>query len=293
MRRDLWHFSEGLVFAHWAAFLLTYTRPEARVALALIPGAVAARPWTVVTFQLVHRGMLDVALSTLVLWIMARPLEERWGSARLLAFWAVSTAGAAVTAVAFGTPLLGDVFLSGSLLFVFATLFPDTEFLLFFLLPVRVKWLGILGGAALLWMSVSAFGIAGGLVRAAGMASGYLFFLATRRLPPRRKVAWGLKRLQGAAVDGVRQAAAERRNREWDPRVRRAVARAGEGPLGPEDEALLAELDAAVDPSVTVCAPEDFGFVDDPVCRSCPGYAECAARAIRAAAGEGEAPGGE
>jgi hypothetical protein len=53
-----------------------------------------------------------------------------------------------------------------------------------------------------------------------------------------------------------------------------------------EDRELLAELDGSRDPSVTVCAPKDFGFVDDPVCRSCPGFAECAARRIRMAAEE-------
>ena len=47
----------------------------------------------------------------------------------------------------------------------------------------------------------------------------------------------------------------------------------------------LAELDAAKDPSITVCAPSEFGFIDDDVCRGCAGYAECAARRIRMAAG--------
>jgi hypothetical protein len=66
------------------------------------------------------------------------------------------------------------------------------------------------------------------------------------------------------------------------------VTRAAEaGAVAPEDEALLAELDAARDPSITVCAPSEFGLIDDDVCRTCPGFAECGARAIRIAA-EGE-----
>jgi hypothetical protein len=57
--------------------------------------------------------------------------------------------------------------------------------------------------------------------------------------------------------------------------------------VAPEDEPLLAELDAAKDPTITVCAPSEFGFVDDPVCRGCNGFAECAARRIRLNAGAG------
>ena len=77
-------------------------------------------------------------------------------------------------------------------------------------------------------------------------------------------------------------AQAEERNRAWDPLVRAADNRAREsGAVAPEDGPLLAELDAAKDPSITVCSPSEFGFVDDSVCRSCAGYAECAARRIR------------
>ena len=56
------------------------------------------------------------------------------------------------------------------------------------------------------------------------------------------------------------------------------------GAIADRDLPLLAELEQARDPSITVCAPEDFGYIDDGVCRSCPGYAECAARRIRMAA---------
>ena len=83
---------------------------------------------------------------------------------------------------------------------------------------------------------------------------------------------------------------AEDRNRVWDLGVRAADARASEGgSVAAEDEALLAELDAAKDASITVCAPSEFGFVEDDVCRTCGGYAECAARRIRLSATNSQA----
>ncbi len=46
MRREYWHLTEGLIFVHFAVFLLTYTNSDGLRALMLVPGDVAARPWS-------------------------------------------------------------------------------------------------------------------------------------------------------------------------------------------------------------------------------------------------------
>jgi len=288
MRREHWHVTEGLIFVHFAVFLLSYGNREGLQSLILFPGQVATRPWSLLTYQFIPRsGMFWFFISMLVLWIMAKPLEESWGSPRFLVFWLVSTLGAAAAALLLGVPAAGDLFFNGSLLFTFATLFPNMEFLLFFILPVKVKWLAIVGGALLVASSFSSYGMAGGLVNLVGMSAGYLFFLATRRLPSRRKLTFELKKRRAAAIIQSEVASAEERNRQLDPRVRAAVARSREaGGVAPEDEPFLVELEGLRDASVTVCAPSEFGYVDDEVCRSCTGFAECSARAIRMAADE-------
>jgi len=284
MRREQWHLTEALIFAHFAFYFLTATSPDIRQAMVFYPQAVVARPWTVVTFQFLHGGMLGFFFSMLILWIMGRPLEDDWGSPRFLVFWLVSVFGAVLTAFILGQPLAGDIFYQTSLLFTFATVAPDVEFLLFFILPVKVKWLAILGGGFLLYSSFATFGPMVGAANAAGMSAGYVFFLATRKLPSRRKMAFKMKQAKGKAVEVAKETVIQRRNQAWDARTREAVERAAAGqPLTPEDEALLAELDAARDTSITVCAPEEFHFAGDPICGSCPGYPECAARAIREA----------
>ena len=293
MRRECWHLSEALIFVHFAVFVLATTNRESLQALALIPGALAARPWTLVTFQFIPQtGMFWFFISMLVLWVMAKPIEDEWGSPRFLLFWLVSTAGAAGAALLLGVPMAGDAFFNGSLLFTFATLYPEMQFMLFFIVPVKVKWLAVVGGAFLVFSSFTGYGVVGGLVNVAGMSAGYLFFLATRRLPSRRKLGFELAKKKAKVAAMVETATAEQRNRGWDPRVRAARARARDGQaVAVEDEPLLAELDAARDPTITVCAPTEFGLTDDPVCRTCPGFAECGARAIRLAA-EGKPPQG-
>jgi len=288
IQREQWHLTEGLIFAHFAVFILSTTMKESQQALALIPGLVGSRPWTLVTYQFIHgSSMFWFFISMLVLWIMAKPLEENWGSPRFLIFWMVATFGASVTAALIGRPLFGDLGFSSCLLFTFATLFPEVEFRLFFIIPVKVKYLAIVAAAILVYSSLS-LGLVAGLANIAGTSAGYLFFLATRRLPTRRKIAFELSKRKAKIEVRAESAQAENRNRGWDPLVRAAVERAREGgAVAPEDEPLLAELDAAKDPSITVCAPSEFGYTDDPVCRGCSGFAECAARRIRLSADAG------
>jgi len=287
MQREHWHLTEGLIFAHFAVFILSATMPAGQQALALIPGFIGARPWTLVTYQFVHgNSMFWFFISMLVLWIMARPIEESWGSPRFLVFWLISTFGASLTAALLARPLYGDVGFGTCLLFTFATLYPEVEFRLFFIIPVKVKYLAVIAAAILVYSSLS-YGILGGLANIVGVSAGYLFFLAIRRMPSRRKIAFELKKKRVEVAVASENAHAEERNRSWDAAVREAAARArAAGGVADEDHALLAELDGAKDPSITVCAPTEFGFIDDDVCRSCPGYAECAARHIRLAAEE-------
>lgn len=285
MRSDSWRLTEGLIFVHFAVFILSWANREGLVALALLPGQVTARPWTLVTYQFVHgASMFWFFISMLVLWIMAKPLEESWGSPRFLVFWLVATFGASLTAAALKLPLFGDSGVGTSILLTFATLYPDVEFRLFFIIPVKVKYLAVV---AVAWLAFSSLemGLLVGVANVAGMCSGYLFFLATRKLPTRRKIAFEIKKRKATVDVKAENMLAEQRNRAWDPKVRAAVTRAAEGhAVADQDKELLSELDAGKDPSITVCAPPEFGFIDDETCRTCPGFAECGARAIRMAA---------
>jgi membrane associated rhomboid family serine protease len=291
MRRDHWYLTEGLVFVHFAVFILTAMGSDSGEAtlraLGLFPGTAASEPWRLVTYQFVHgTGMFWFFISMLVLWIMARPLEESWGSPRFLLFWLVSTFGASLTATALGLPLVGDVGFSACLIFTFATLYPEVEFRLFFILPVKVKYIAIVIAALLVFSSLS-LGLLAGVANIAGTSAGYLFFLATRKLPSRRKLAFELNKRKADMAVRAESSQAESQNAVWDPQVRAAVERAASaGAVAAEDKPLLGELDAAKDESITVCAPSEFGFIDDDVCRSCVGYAECAARKIRMTAKE-------
>ncbi len=284
MRSDSWRLTEGLIFVHFAVFILSWANREGLVGLMLIPGQVMSRPWTLATYQFVHgSSVFWFFISMLVLWIMAKPLEESWGSPRFLVFWLVATFGASLTAAGLKLPLYGDAGVGTSILLTFATLFPEVEFRLFFIIPVKVKYLAVV---AVAWLAFSSLqmGLLPGVANIAGMCSGYLFFLATRKLPTKRKLVFEYKKRKASVEVKAETVQAEQRNQAWNPRVREAVTRAAsDGTVATEDEALLVELDAGRDSSITVCAPSEFGYIEDDTCRTCPGFAECGARAIRMA----------
>ena len=118
--------------------------------ITLVPVAVLdGQAWRVVTFLFIppspgYFGYLFVAFAWYMFYLMGNALEEYWGVFRYNAFLVVGwllTAG-----VAFLTPgsVASNAFLAGSVFLAFAWLNPDFEILLFFILPVKIKWLALL-----------------------------------------------------------------------------------------------------------------------------------------------------
>jgi hypothetical protein len=123
--------------------------------LVLVPVLVLnGEPWRALSFLFLpppvnFGSMLSLALLPFAWWIfflMGSALEQYWGAFRYNLFLLV---GVILTvAAAFITPLspVGNAFIAGSVFLAFAWLNPDFELALFFILPVKIKWL-----AALTW----------------------------------------------------------------------------------------------------------------------------------------------
>lgn len=80
---------------------------------------------------------------------MGTSLENSWGSFRFTLYYLIGMAGAIVSCLLLGT--YSSSTLLYSLFFAFACLYPDVEVLLFFILPIKVKWMGIAAAALYLW----------------------------------------------------------------------------------------------------------------------------------------------
>jgi len=133
--------------------------------IALLPAAVfAGEVWRVVTYLLLPPGANTGAFSVVMtafawylFYLMGTALEHYWGVFRYNAFiglgWLLTTAAAFVTPNVYAS----NLFLGGSVFLAFAQLNPDFELLIFFLLPVRIKWLALLQ-----WLYYGYVMIAGG-----------------------------------------------------------------------------------------------------------------------------------
>ena len=123
--------------------------------LLLVPADVLdGEIWRAVTFLMVppvNRLTMTMAIFLAFGWymflLMGNSLEAYWGEFRynlfILVGWALTVA------VSFLTPLSasGNGFLAGTVFLAFAFLNPDFELYLFFILPVKIKWLALLAWA--------------------------------------------------------------------------------------------------------------------------------------------------
>jgi hypothetical protein len=109
-------------------------------------------PWRLITFVLFpppvnFSSMLSIALLPFAWWIfylMGNALEHEWGVFRYNLFLLV---GCAFTiGAAWINPLspVTNAFMAGSVFLAFAWLNPDFELAIFFILPVKIKWLALL-----------------------------------------------------------------------------------------------------------------------------------------------------
>lgn len=105
--------------------------------------------WRLLSFMMLPKTLSPIWLffAFYVFYLMGSALEQQWGAFRynlfLLCGYLLTVAMAVIDpgAIISNTYFLGGVFLA------FATLFPNFEFHLFFILPVKVKWLGWLTAA--------------------------------------------------------------------------------------------------------------------------------------------------
>jgi ribosomal protein L37AE/L43A len=115
--------------------------------IVLIPALVMTGEWwRLITFLFIPPATNPIFAFFIwyLFYLMGNALENHWGAFRYNLFLLV---GYVVTvAVSFIMPLYPatNVFIGGSVFLAFAFLYPDFQLYLFFILPVKIKWLAVL-----------------------------------------------------------------------------------------------------------------------------------------------------
>ena len=143
------HVTVSLVFCQVFVYIVDWTNPKMGILsrLQLIPNLVLeGEVWRLVSFvfQPPPMNLIFAFFFWYLFYIMGTALENTWGTFRYNLFLLIGYL--ATVGVAFVTPdrPTYNGFLQGSVFLAFAFLYPDFQLMLFFLIPVKVKWLALL-----------------------------------------------------------------------------------------------------------------------------------------------------
>ncbi len=157
----------------WA---LTFARPDVYGRLVLDMDAVRhGQVWRLVTFLFLPTttSVYWILFNLYFTWWVGSSLEEHWGTFKFNAFYLLGALGTIVAATIAGPQ--SNEYLDWSMLLAFAALFPDVTVLLF-VIPVRVKWLGIATAAWIAYRGVTAVDWATRAAIIAALGNYFVFF---------------------------------------------------------------------------------------------------------------------
>ena len=159
--------------------------------------------WRIITFMIQppSTSVIFIIFALYLYYMIGTRLERAWGAFRFNVYFFAGILFHVLAAILVylitGISLPIDTwYLNMSLFFAFAALYPNVQFLLFFVIPVKVKWLALLDGAYFLYTVILAFlpsyggGIFGIIYKANAVAAVVsilnfiIFFLGSRNMKP-------------------------------------------------------------------------------------------------------------
>ncbi len=154
--------TQALLLANVAVFFLDQLMGRALSQLGALWPIASGNfwPWQIVTYSFLHIEFSHLFFNMLGLWMFGAELEQIWGRNRFLVFYFASVVAAALTQLIVNAmlgsmaPTIGASGGLFGLLLAFAMIFPNRIILLFFVLPLKAKYLVILYGLVELYQGV-------------------------------------------------------------------------------------------------------------------------------------------
>ena len=143
----------AIVTLNALVFVLVLLNPGFEAYLSLDPARImSGEVWRLVTYIFVPRiqHFLWVVVALWFLWFIGDGVERAWGPFRLTLFYLVGMIGTTIAAFFFGSNF-SNAMLNASLFFAFAWFYPEETIYIFFILPMKIKWLAWIGAAFLLF----------------------------------------------------------------------------------------------------------------------------------------------
>ncbi len=142
--------------------------------------------WQLFTYQFLHGDFAHILYNLFALWMFGMEIENIWGSKKFLIFYLTCGVVGGLFQLLIG-PFLGSaaptIGASGAVfgvLVAFAMFFPDRYIYIYFLLPVKAKYL-IVGYMVLQFMGLSGGGVIAYLAHIGGAFAGFAFVLFDKK----------------------------------------------------------------------------------------------------------------
>jgi len=113
----------------------------------LIPDLVMTGEWwRLITFLFIPPSMspIFILFAWYMFYLMGSALEGRWGAFRYNLYLLVGYIVTVAVTFLFPYSAATNIFIAGSVFLAFAFLYPDFQIYIFFILPVKIKWLALL-----------------------------------------------------------------------------------------------------------------------------------------------------
>ena len=144
--------------------------------------------WQPFTYMFLHADFWHIFFNMLMTWFLGNTVESVWGRRRFLKYYIACGLGGAAFSAIFtfnGPPVIGASAAVFGLYLAYAMMFPDNTIYLYFLLPIKAKYLVTFFAAVQLLYGIGGGGGIAYFAHLGGMAAGLLFFrkeLKTTRL---------------------------------------------------------------------------------------------------------------
>lgn len=140
-------------------------------------------PWQLVTYQFLHGDFGHIFFNMLMLWMFGMEIENIMGSRKFLVFYLLAGIGGGLLQLILGSGSGVIIGASGAVygvMVAFAMFFPDRMIYIWFLFPVRAKYL-IVGMMIIEFLSVGDGSFVAHLAHLGGAVVGFLFVMMDRQ----------------------------------------------------------------------------------------------------------------
>lgn len=153
--------------------------------------------WQPFTYMFLHGSILHIALNCFAIWMFGGELEETWGSKFFLKYYLLSGFGAGIFISLLNyvmktpVPTIGASGAIFGLLLAYGITWPNREVLVYFLFPVKIKYLVIVFGLLEFFGTLESFSGAPGNIshigHLGGLISGFLILSIKANSMKKRK----------------------------------------------------------------------------------------------------------